>query len=49
MNDVINMVNGKAVKVKEDWWRRGIMKKIPLLISLSSLMIVGVMLTICLK
>ncbi len=49
MNDVVNMINGKAIKVRNDWWRRGIMKKIPLLISLSALMLVGIILTIWLR
>ena len=36
-------------KKEPDFWRLGIMKKIPVLLSLSFIMLIGVMLTIYLK
>ena len=46
----IAYINGKFAPWKEtDFWRIGIMKKMPVLLSLSIVMILGVILTIFLK
>ena len=42
--------NGKYIVVEEtDFWRRGIMKKLPVLLSLSIIALVGIFLTILFK
>ena len=48
---IINMINnGKYIVVEEtDFWRRGIMKKLPILVSLSIIALVGIFLTVVFK
>ena len=42
--------DGKYIVVEEtDFWRRGIMKKLPILVSLSIIALVGIFLTVVFK
>ena len=46
----IAYINGKFLPLKEaDFWRKGIMKKLPVLLSLFIVMLIGMMLTFLLK